>query len=501
MLLSNAPAVSAEFKKATEAFNAKYERRVLLCLLGETPAVITETLSLLLKEGIETGGIAHAFQPTEIRIITTGDVARSLETSIAGKSLLTTWLPECLTSWHLAVPKKIPISIYLIRDSKPPNTVGEIKDYGLYSLTYFNRPDSKILTAENHKNDPFARIPTSYAAEGMGDVRTTLETKHTANFLLEQMTELCSDNDCAIHTSIAGGRKSMGALLTQVMSLIGREDDTISHVLVHKELESKDTEIGQIPKREKWLALQPWLKPSDNNNYNDGTHRGHEIFKLSSIEYIRLSKVHKATVIDIGKNNEKRMERYDELVCRVQGIMSGDLTYRAVDKGKFYLGNYHIELGPEPQAFLGLLVAQTGLILDFENQASDVKGFLAAYFAALNACGATSYEKHFLSLANQEKLLARGEVSFGRSHLNPTSTESLAHWEFEKPVDTLHRILRSQCDMLNAELNAQHLGSVIEVGKVTKVNAFQVKLVGEHKNLVNVSAVPWLGKLSKLNAR
>jgi hypothetical protein len=50
--------------------------------------------------------------------------------------------------------------------------------------------------------------------------------------------ELTADPDCAIHASIAGGRKTMGFYLGYALSLLGRPQDRLSHVLVSSPFES-----------------------------------------------------------------------------------------------------------------------------------------------------------------------------------------------------------------------------------------------------------------------
>ena len=52
------------------------------------------------------------------------------------------------------------------------------------------------------------------------------------------MRELTQDDGSALHVSIAGGRKTMGFYLGYALSLYGRAQDRLSHVLVSAPYES-----------------------------------------------------------------------------------------------------------------------------------------------------------------------------------------------------------------------------------------------------------------------
>ena len=63
------------------------------------------------------------------------------------------------------------------------------------------------------------------------DVRSKEQNKETADFILRVLGPYMKDDHHVI-ASIAGGRKTMGALLYAGMSLVGRETDRVTHVLV-----------------------------------------------------------------------------------------------------------------------------------------------------------------------------------------------------------------------------------------------------------------------------
>ncbi len=74
--------------------------------------------------------------------------------------------------------------------------------------------------------------PSSGRAVLLDDIRTPAENQAAAEFIFARVWDVVRDKDCHLIASVAGGRKTMGALLHSAVSLIGRENDLITHVLV-----------------------------------------------------------------------------------------------------------------------------------------------------------------------------------------------------------------------------------------------------------------------------
>jgi CRISPR-associated protein (TIGR02584 family) len=70
------------------------------------------------------------------------------------------------------------------------------------------------------------------------DLRQPPDNEAAADFLLEQVRAIVENPDTRLIASIAGGRKTMGALLYGAMSLLGRETDRLTHVLVSEPFET-----------------------------------------------------------------------------------------------------------------------------------------------------------------------------------------------------------------------------------------------------------------------
>lgn len=70
------------------------------------------------------------------------------------------------------------------------------------------------------------------------DLRTRSDNDSAADFIVQVLAPLCDAEDNHVVASIAGGRKTMGALLYASMSLIGKESDRVTHVLVSEPFET-----------------------------------------------------------------------------------------------------------------------------------------------------------------------------------------------------------------------------------------------------------------------
>lgn len=69
------------------------------------------------------------------------------------------------------------------------------------------------------------------------DLKDPLDNELTADVICQTVREFTSDDNICLHVSIAGGRKTMGFYAGYALSLYGRSQDKMSHVLVEKEYE------------------------------------------------------------------------------------------------------------------------------------------------------------------------------------------------------------------------------------------------------------------------
>lgn len=164
---------------------ASFPRRVLLAVSGLSPQIVTETLYALALQ------IGQPFIPTEIHLITTGEGAQRAQLALLSTGL--GWFHKLCSDYRL------------------PNI-------------QFDR----------------SHIHTMRDAHGnrMDDIRSVADNQAAADFITARVREFSADPQCALHVSIAGGRKTMGFYLGYALSLYGRPQDRLSHVLVSAPFEN-----------------------------------------------------------------------------------------------------------------------------------------------------------------------------------------------------------------------------------------------------------------------
>lgn len=72
----------------------------------------------------------------------------------------------------------------------------------------------------------------------LSDIRSQADNEDAADFICQIVRDLTANIDSELHVSIAGGRKTMGYYLGYALSLFGREQDRLSHVLVSAPFEN-----------------------------------------------------------------------------------------------------------------------------------------------------------------------------------------------------------------------------------------------------------------------
>ncbi len=164
---------------------ADFPRRILLAVSGLTPQIVTETLYALAADEFAP------FIPTEVHLITSAEGARRAELSLLSDDL--GWFHKLCKDYHLPGVKFDRTHIHVMRDAK---------------------------------------------SQPMNDIRSPADNRAAADFITAQVRSITADGGCALHASIAGGRKTMGFYLGYALSLFGRPQDRLSHVLVSEPFES-----------------------------------------------------------------------------------------------------------------------------------------------------------------------------------------------------------------------------------------------------------------------
>ena len=161
-------------------------RNILLCVSGLSPQIITETLYGLAVQR------NPAFVPEQIHLVTTREGAERARLTLLDES-----------------------EGYFYR---------LCADYGLDPDRIAFGPDT-IHVIHNAAGSP------------LDDIRSPRDNEVAADLIVDIVRQLTADPRTRLHASIAGGRKTMGYYLGYALSLFGREQDEMSHVLVSQPFE------------------------------------------------------------------------------------------------------------------------------------------------------------------------------------------------------------------------------------------------------------------------
>jgi CRISPR-associated protein (TIGR02584 family) len=156
-----------------------YPRRVLLAVSGLSPQIVTETIYAL------TQAQGSPWFPTEVHILTTTTGEQRARLSLFSKDK--NWFAKLCSEYDLPPIQFDASNIHILHDSQ---------------------------------------------GQPLGDIRSVADNGAAADAITAKVRELCADPTSAVHVSIAGGRKSMGFYVGYALSLYGRSQDRLSHVLV-----------------------------------------------------------------------------------------------------------------------------------------------------------------------------------------------------------------------------------------------------------------------------
>lgn len=159
------------------------KRRVLLAVCGLSPQVVTESLYALTRD-------EHDTMPLEVHVLTTAPGAERTRLMLLSKD----------PGWYHRF----------------------CREYGVERISFLSE-NIHVITDEEGALD---------------DIRTPRDNEAAADQITELIRDLTADPDVALHVSIAGGRKTMGFYAGYALSLYGRQQDRLSHVLVSPPFES-----------------------------------------------------------------------------------------------------------------------------------------------------------------------------------------------------------------------------------------------------------------------
>lgn len=220
-------------------------RPVLLCLAGLSPAVVTEALYAL--------AVARRppIYPDEVVIITTGGAAARVGDALLG----------------------------------PTGAIQRlVEEYRLPAGTARCTPDS-LQVLRDDRGRP------------MSDIRTSADSRAAGEQIAAILERLRARPEVELHCSIAGGRKTMGALLACALQLVARPGDRLYHVLVDARFEG----LGSFfypPRRPRRYRLDGGLLDSREAR-----------IELAEIPILRLGAA--AEVLGIGGDLPRRVAQFE----------------------------------------------------------------------------------------------------------------------------------------------------------------------------------------------
>ena len=157
---------------------------ILIAGMGTSPAVLTETVWALAHQALPV-------VPDEIVVITTKSGKDALRTAVmSGEPSVWERLKAALRKEKIAI-------------------------------------DGKLVFGETS-----IRVMPDESGNEIVDLRTGTDNLRAADFMLGELRKYTEDTETTILCSIAGGRKTMSALLFSCMTLLGREQDKVYHVLL-----------------------------------------------------------------------------------------------------------------------------------------------------------------------------------------------------------------------------------------------------------------------------
>ena len=239
-------------------------KKILLCVTGLSPQVVTETLYAL---AVKPQGV-EPWKPDEIQVITTLEGAERVRLSLLHRK----------TGWFNRLVKE-------------------------YSLSGIRFDESTIHVLKDKQNQP------------MSDIRSPEDNALAADFITRTLFELTKNSRHDLHVSMAGGRKTMGFYVGYALSLYGRRQDQLSHVLVSAPFESHPEFYYPTKKSHVIYQLNNNSKPIDTRD---------AVVTLANIPFVRMHE------------------------SRNQQLTEGEITFsKAVEQAQQEISNLQLEIKTE----------------------------------------------------------------------------------------------------------------------------------------------------------
>ena len=256
-----------------------YPRRILLAVAAKSPQIITETIYALAIE-------EPRWLPTELHVITTGRGAKTIQADLSheGKN----WLARLCADYQLPT----------------------------------------IRLPSNHLH-----IITDTEDQPLDDVRNSADNICAADFITQFVREFTADPHCSLYASLSGGRRTMTYYMGYAMSLFGRPQDRLTHVLIEDDYFFND-EFFYPPPAAK-------LIPCRDGSFVDA--QTIEI-TLADLPFIRLRDTLPVELLS-GK------QRFTDLIAAAQAQIAQPAVQFNWASKQLFCGSKLIKMQPLPMSF------------------------------------------------------------------------------------------------------------------------------------------------------
>lgn len=323
-------------------------KNILLAIMGTSPQVLTETLYAIHMQG-------KPF-PDEVYLITSANAkAKAVE-----------WLFE-------------------------NGKIEQLKAH--HGLPDFKFCLSHILLMEHDDGEPVLDGREEGDQQSIADSITRIVAKFTA------------DENCRIHASIAGGRKTMAFYMGYAMSMFGRNHDVLSHVFV-----SKDFEFSE-----------QFFFPTLNDNYiikgDMSLNTKDAKVTLAEIPFVRMR-----NMIDQGFINQVKCNSFSKSIELLNAYKNKKIIIEVVTNKKHLLVNeVEIKLPPKELAFYLWLSSLPERKINIDREFCDDSTYSASYL------------KTYSIIAGDSRVFASFNVD--REIVEENSEEALSKLPALKPFE------------------------------------------------------------------
>lgn len=240
--------------------------------------------------------------------------------------------------------------------------------------------------------------------EVLDDLKTPDDNEFAADQINEHIRQLTESENTCLHVSIAGGRKTMGFYAGYALSLHGRAQDRMSHVLVEEKYEGASGFFYPAPKPEK-----SYVKHKVSGKSMDAYKA--KVW-LAEIPFVRM----KDAIID--KHQLKSDDSFSQVVTKIKNSFSPAKLTINLDSGKAILNGIEVVLPPREFAFLHWFAdmrrnGEPGAVCPrIKNADKNVSTADAAHLANIT--------KQFAKYYSEQKANTSGDLSVDKTLFNTT---------------------------------------------------------------------------------